>query len=476
MTPQSNIAAEVLLACERYSDATAVTDGVHSVSYFDLANYITAYRDAFREKKNWSRLAFASPNSLNYLFAFYGALLAGKTPFLLDDKIPESQLKTIVDDVGINVVLRGGSHDIPAQSSPLSAFSCEEIIIKTGSCADLNEGTAVCRFSSGTSGKPKCLEFGHLAVTRAALVWAEHNGYSENDTILCLSGFYNGLAFNTSLSATLLSGATLAIFRGIPAPSTIVRYAVQQRATRLVAFPVFYRALQESPAELTTDKLQVTHFYSAASALSDDVRNKLRERFGIHIVNYYGTAETGPITYEPEIASASENGVVLPGCEVRLGKQGLEVKTCYMASGCTNDPQSFHARVTDDGFYITRDSGTLDNGRVSIGQRLDAILDVGGRKFHPSEVEHVLIELPGVSDAYVFGKQAELDRGVLLCALIEAAETVDVAVLKQQLRLRLYSHQVPTVFKVTAKMPRNSAGKLQMNTIKLLFEKELSDA
>ena len=74
--------------------------------------------------------------------------------------------------------------------------------------------TQVCRFTSGTTGRPKCLEFSGDAVVSAARNWVLGTGMTGEDRTLCLAALSNGLAFNTSLLSTFLAGGELHFLKG----------------------------------------------------------------------------------------------------------------------------------------------------------------------------------------------------------------------------------------------------------------------
>lgn len=77
----------------------------------------------------------------------------------------------------------------------------------------------------------------------AARNWAAGTGLSAEDRIACLAALSNGLAFNTSLLAAFLPGASLHLSRGLPTASRIVRLLESTGATRLVAFPALYESI-----------------------------------------------------------------------------------------------------------------------------------------------------------------------------------------------------------------------------------------
>lgn len=473
---QRRISSRVLAACEQFGPAVALADGVREVSYADFGAAIRHWSELFAEQPGLHRIGFALPNSIAYVAAIYGAIEAGRVPFLMDDSLSWPEIRAIAKDVALDAVAFRG-HE--ADAAPTQQIGCFSFL--TGSAVNqaptdsprLRHDTGICRFTSGTSGRPKCLEFSHDAVIAAAGTWYTANALTERDVVVCLSGFYNGLAFNTSLAACFLAGARLAVYKGWASPSQVLRYAASQAATRLVGFPVFYQMIVRAGTRREQFPASLTHFYSAASPLVNETREILARDLGLNVINYYGVAETGPVTYEPDPARAEANGVPLPGCVLRVGAGGLEVRTPYMASGYLNLPGSFEERLTTDGYYRTADIGELSAGRLTLGARSDGHIDIGGKKFDPIDVVEALRGITGIEDAFVFSREGRGARE--LCAVVATRGEHMQADIRQSLRESLAGFKIPQRIRCIKALPRNSAGKLCVPEIRALFEKETDE-
>ncbi|OED49646.1 hypothetical protein AB838_06215 [Rhodobacteraceae bacterium (ex Bugula neritina AB1)] len=389
----------------------------------------------------------------------YGAVKAGKVPFLIDDKLSRTEIGAIARDVQLDVLLVATEweFDLPRigewQGLQLYAFPAAD---KTNL---LHPSTAVCRFTSGTSSAPKCLEFSHTAVLEAGRVWMRSNRMESSDITLCLAGFFNGLAFNTSLAATFLSGAQLVIYSGWASPPQVLREAARHHVTRLIGFPAFYKLLASSGLARNKLPASLQQVYSAASSLSDDTRNALKAQYGLDVSNYYGIAEAGPVTTEADLAAACGNGTALQGCLMRTENGVLQVRTPYLATRYLNRPGELEKRLTADGFYVTSDLAVISEGRLFLRGRRDAILDVGGKKFESSEVVGALLSLPGVDEAFVFGDPVP-DQGMAVCAVVAGQNLPDEAVIRRQLGCQLAAFKIPQKIQFASALPRNAAGKI----------------
>jgi len=460
----------VLAACARFGPAVAIDDGATVTRYSDLADRIASWSARFAELDDHPRIGFLLPNSTAYIAACYGLVDAGGVPFLMDPQIPEADVLRIAEDVGLGYLL------VPAKpfGGPVTLVDTFDglALLRLPAPAvvrPIDARTALCRFTSGSSGMPKCLEFSHAAVLGAARTWSAANRLGPDDKSLCLASLFNGLAFNTSMTASFVSGATLLLYTGFTAPSPVLRLAARTGATRLIAFPAFYRLLAQSDAASLPLPPGLTRAYSAASQLPAEIRTALAEQRGLAIIDYYGIAETGPVTYEPDPAAAAGNGIALPGCALRLSDGTLEVSTPYGASRYLNQPGVLEARITPDGFYRTADHAELVDGRLTLRGRADTLIDVGGRKFDPDDVVRCLLAADGIDDAVVFGRARE-GFGQEICAAVASAEALRPEDIRDRLEGRIERFKLPHRIVVVDKLPRNGAGKLALPAIQSLFE------
>jgi len=458
----------ILDACDIFGRAPAVTDNGLCWSYAEFGRQIRVWAERFAAEEASSRIGFVMPNSAQYLAAMYGAVHAGKTPFLIDDQTGDADLAAISRDVGLDCLLVGEKSRLAnperARWEQLRLLAVET----NGIICPLHPSTAICRFTSGTSGTPKCLEFSHDAILEAARVWRLSNGLTQSDVVLCLAGFFNGLAFNTSLAATFVSGAQLSVYSGWVTPPQVLRRATQEKATRLVGFPVFYGLLAESGLDRACIPQSLTHFYSAASRLADETRDTLHARYDLPIINYYGVAEAGPVTTEYEPGTARGAGVALLDCAMRIVGGLLEVHTPSIATRYLNRPGELERRITSDGFFKTSDEARIEDGILFLGQRRDGILDVGGKKFAAEEVAAALNALPGVTEAHVFGEPAP-DKGTIVCAIVAGRGIGDEAALRRELAERIARHKIPAEIRILEALPRNAAGKIDAPQLRSLF-------
>jgi acyl-CoA synthetase (AMP-forming)/AMP-acid ligase II len=147
------------------------------------------------------------------------------------------------------------------------------------------------------------------------------------------------------------------------------------------------------------------------------------------------------------------------GCELGTDQLGeLEIRP---VSGLATGSIALEGRVTDDGWLRTGDLATIDaEGFVWIEGRISAMINRGGLKVFPDEVEEVLRAHPAVAEAGVFAVPDDRLGEVPAAYVVAAEPDVDVADLVEWCRARLAPYKVPVGVAVIDSLPRNEIGKL----------------
>ncbi|MFC8274230.1 class I adenylate-forming enzyme family protein [Streptomyces sp. NPDC057271] len=473
---------EVLLrACAEHGARRAVVDDSTELTYAELASRVRARAGALDDAlgPDEQRIALYAANSAEYLISYYALLVAGRLPFLVDAQFGAVELEGIRTSCGVDAFLtdKPDVFPLPASARPLPD-SPYAVARGTGPAPAAvpapRPTTATCRFTSGTTGAPKCLEFSHEAVHSAARTWVAGTGLGPDDRVLCLAAFTNGLAFNTSLLPVFLVGGELHLYRGLPTSGGISRAVRRAGATRLVAFPLAYRLLAEAPEPDTAAFTTVRRAVSAAAVLAPEVRDGFQSRYGVRIADYYGIAETGPCTFERDPERTTGLGTALPGASLRIvpqegGEPEVRVRTESMASCYLNVPGGLEERIDADGYYGTGDRGRIEDGRLFVTGRLGGPINLAGRKVDPAEIEQVVLALDGVSDTALFADhdpQGETVLHLVLAGSREPSRGEIVAACRE----RLAPYKVPGRITFLDAIPRSSAGKVRLTELKVLVK------
>ncbi|SDK28103.1 class I adenylate-forming enzyme family protein [Streptomyces indicus] len=471
------LAAEFERCADRYGGGTAVSGPDSCLGYDALHRAGLRAAEWFggvRAADERPRIGLAARNSTAWVTAYLGILHAGAVPFLIDASASDGELERISEDCSLDLLLH--DRDAAGEAVPVLPGLTAVQRYTAGRRHPLHPDTEVCRFTSGTTGKPNCLEFSGQAVRAAAANWAAGTGMTADDRVLCCAGLSNGLAFNTSLLAAFLVGAQLHLAHGLPTSGRIRRLVAGSRATRLVAFPALYDSFVRTGGG-RADFASVRVAISSGAPLRPETKERFTALTGVPMGNYYGVAEAGPLTYSTSTAAESL-GRPLPGVDIQTRGPdpqdgAVHVRSASMATRYLNAPGLLESRIDDAGRYATGDRGRLEDGELVLTGRSHRMINVGGRKVDPVEVGEAVGAVPGVEQAVVLEAPDQHGEPAVAAVLVLRAGSDPGEV---RLRLRgsladsLAAHKIPTLIRVVDALPTTVIGKPVLHELRSLFD------
>jgi malonyl-CoA/methylmalonyl-CoA synthetase len=257
-------------------------------------------------------------------------------------------------------------------------------------------------------------------------------------------------------------------------------------ATMFFGVPTMYvRILEQTPAGVRFDRMRL--FVSGSAALPASVHEEFARRFGISILERYGSTEFG-FALSNRYEGARHAGTVgfpLPRVEVRLGDPVSAADVAPGAAGeilvhgrnvfaayWQNEAATAAAFVRDAHgrrWYKSGDLATFDPERgYTINGRLKELVISGGFNVYPIEVEDELLRIPGIRAAAVVG-QPDAARGEIPVAFVETDEHFDAEQTLATLRERLASFKVPKHLYPIDALPRNAMGKVEKPRLRELL-------
>jgi long-chain acyl-CoA synthetase len=290
-------------------------------------------------------------------------------------------------------------------------------------------------FSSGTSGEPKCAvhDFSRLL-----------EKFHEKKTALRTLNFllfdhWGGL--NTMLH--ILSNNGVVISTKDRSPQNICRLIEKYRIELLPASPTFLNLLLLSEAYKQFDMSSLRIISYGTEPMLPSTLQRLKIVFpGVKLLQTYGLIELGVLQ------SKSQNDESLwvklggNGYQLRVVNGLLEIKAASAMLGYLNAPSPF----TEDGWFKTGDAVEVQGEYFRILGRKSELINVGGEKVYPSEIESVIQEMPNVAEVRIHGEKSPI-MGMIVVATIRLFEEEDKKVfitrLKAFCRDRLAAYKVP---------------------------------
>jgi len=269
-------------------------------------------------------------------------------------------------------------------------------------------------FSSGTSGAPK----GMLHDLNALLDrYCEVRPRADRTVQLLLADHIGGL---DSAFRTLFSGSTLVVPEArsaLAVGAAVERYDVNI----LPASPTFLNLMRLAGVADKFDCSSLEVIAYGAEPMPVRLLERLVEIFpNAAFQQKFGTSETGAIRIKSEATESVYFRIEDSGVEWRVQDAELWLKTSSRILGYLNADES---SLEADGWYRTGDLvEEADGGYLRIIGRRSQLINVGGQKVHPAEVERVIAEIEGVEACSVYAKPAAVTGNMVACAIVTSAE------------------------------------------------------
>ena len=357
-----------------------------------------------------ARVAVSLPDPLGYATVLVSILAAGRVVVPLDPGAPEAEVSRVLAAARPDAAVSGaGGPDLEV----LGQRS------ERDGPADGERGAAggIYLCTSGTTGTPKgiLLHEGQLAHVAAGV--AAHHRLTPADRGYCCLPLFHINAEVVGLLATLTAGACLVVDRKFSRRG-FWALIEQQEITWVNAVPAIISVLALDPPAIRPGPLacRVRFFRSASAPLPAPALRRFEDAFGIPVVETYGMTEAASmITANPLDGPRKAGSVGLPvGSEVRVVQPdaGRYVPCPAPLTGqvqirgpgiITRYADGGPAGVFDpEGWLDTGDLGHFDSdGYLFLAGRSDDVINRGGEKIYPREIEDVLLAQPGVGSATV---------------------------------------------------------------------------
>ncbi|MFF9481570.1 AMP-binding protein [Streptomyces sp. NPDC014733] len=457
---------------------TAVVQGDRSLTYRQLAEDIPSFAEALvtRGASPGTHVLLVLENRPEFAVAYFATAEAGCTVEAVDPDQPPEVLRRRLADSRPAVVVTTPGHPVAALTDrPVLYVDAPLPRPRSGARRTARAGGPwVTALSSGSTGEPKRVvrhqahqvaEAGHITTTARI---------TAGDVLLCPVPLFHALGQFCCLLAAVRSGATLVLTdRGADtsAVDAVVAALARHRVTLLIAVPQLFDALADLPADVPVELGAVRLCLSGSNFLDPAVARRFTARFGLPVRQSYGSTEAGSVCWDvgaepsPGTVGTPLNGVGVEIVDERGDPLPPGVTGEIVVSGpaVVADPGSGHHR--------TGDLGSLDTeGRLTVVGRSRVLIDTGGHKVNPVEVERVLAAHPSVADAGVAGVPLP-GRGALLVAAVRPRDgaRAEPAALLAHCARHLPSHAVPQRVRVVAGVPRTALGKVRRTELAALL-------
>jgi malonyl-CoA/methylmalonyl-CoA synthetase len=320
-------------------------------------------------------------------------------------------------------------------------------------------------YTSGTTGASKGAVLTHNNFAANAINLLTMWQITDRDRFLLALPLFHIHALGNGLHCWLASGCRMRLLERFDHRTATDEFRDFQ-PTLFFGVPTIYVRLLETPPDIAREiGERMRLFVSGSAPLPGNVFERFRDLFDHTILERYGMTETFMTLSNPLIGErrAGTVGFPLPGISVRIDDGELLVRGPNVFAGYWHRPDATAAAFTD-GWFRTGDLATRssDGYYTLLGRKSDLIIS-GGFNIYPREIEELLLEQPGVSEAAVVGVADEV-RGEVPVAFI-VSDSFDPDALEQSCRENLASFKVPRRFVQVDSIPRTALGKVQKHLL-----------
>jgi acyl-CoA synthetase (AMP-forming)/AMP-acid ligase II len=414
-------------------EAVAFIDDGRRVTYRELRDAVGRYA-AFIERHGIRRgdVVVTVGDYSPEIFAFMLALAGNGNVLapLTRDSVVEKDVVMEISEAGWFVDFAGAIEDITVESTGRAPSNPLTLGLTEQGAAGL------LLFSSGSTGKPKGILHEWERMAR------KFEQPRKPIVAICFLMLDHFGGINTLLSITSSLGTVVTVRER--SVTSICRTIQDQHVEVLPTTPSFLNMLVRSGAHERLDLSSLRLITYGTEVMPEATLERLGRIFpGVKLQQTYGLSELGVLR-----SKSRDDGSLW----VRIGGEGfatkvvediLWIKSDYAMLGYLNAPSPFDA----DGWFCTEDRVEVDGEWFRILGRVTDLMNIGGQKVYPAEVEDVILELDNVEDVAVFAEQNAL-VGSIVVARVTTTTPEPVGELKKRIRRacaeRLASFKVPS--------------------------------
>lgn len=470
--------------------------GGGALTYGDLHLRVTDFVAALRRHGigRQDRVAIVLPGGLDLALSFLG-VAAGAVSAPLNPAYREDEFEFYLADLGarglivpqseqsaaVRVAARLGIPILRLVRPPSAVVG--SIGMESGTTWSEPPGSpapddiALVLHTSGTTNRPKAVPLTQANICASAEHVRRALDLSEADRCLNVMPLFHVHGLVASLLASLAAGGSVACAPGFLAPE-FFDWLRELQPTWYTAVPTMHQSIL-ARARSRSDAVargRLRFIRSSSASLPPAVMAELETVFGVPVIEAFGMTEAAHqvasnplpprrrkagsvgLAAGPEVAILGETGALLPAGSIgEVVVRGPNVMRGYLGNPEANS-HAFH-----DGWFRTGDQGLLDeDGYLSLTGRLKELINRGGEKIAPREVEEVLLGHPAVGEVAVFAvPHHTLGEDVGAVIVPRPGSSPGERELRDYVASRLAGFKVPGVLLLYQEIPKGPTGKVQ---------------
>ncbi len=484
------------------SAAVVIPDGP-TVTYQDLGQQVERVAGALKVAgiERDRAVSIVLPNGLDFIVVFLAVVRAGAVAAPFNPKYTFDEFTFYMGDASSQFcILPAGDH-AARQAARSMSIRTLDVTISDSSQVALKEADKIIKGSrdveppslhqdalflhtSGTTSRPKGVPLTHANVMASLANIRTTYSLSPLDTSMVVMPLFHVHGLIGAALSTLNSGGCLVVPPRFSA-SDFWQVSKATRSTWYSAVPTIHQILLNRAESEEAPSGIFRFIRSCSAALAPSVLQQLEMRFNSPVLEAYGMTEAShQMSSNPmppsdriagtvgtatgvQIAIMDDNGQLVPqGTTSEVVIKGPNLMLGY------RDNRKANAEAFKNGWFRTGDQGVLSSrGYLTLTGRLKELINRGGEKISPLEIDAVLLKHPSVAEAVTFGIPDD-KYGEAVCAAVIIKGEADPEELRRHCADHLASFKVPDRVFISDRLPRTATGKIQRRHIASTFTVE----
>ena len=479
---------------------SVIIPGGPNINYQDLRNEVEKIAGliAGYGVNKGSAVSIVLENTLDFMVDFLAVTRAGAIAAPLNPAYTVDEFKFFMEDADAKLVIvsDGATAAIEAANSLsipflISSVKSDGKVVLSHEDNDLSKSIdpenpspddiALFLHTSGTTSRPKGVPLTHSNLMTSLNNIVKTYGLTENDTALVVMPLFHVHGLIGVALSSLNSAGTIVIPPRFSA-SNFWQNQVLTNATWYSAVPTIHQILLMRADDDSAPTKSFRFIRSCSASLAPSVFSDLESRFGAPVLEAYGMTEAShqmssnllpPGSRAPgtvgigtgvEIAIMNEQGALL-----NVGEKGeVVIKGKNVTHGYHNNPEA-NAEAFTNGWFRTGDQGVLSGESVlTLTGRLKELINRGGEKISPLEVDAALIKHPAIAEAVCFGVEDVKYGEIVQAAVVLSGESSE-SELRAFCGEQLADFKVPDRIYIVQELPRTATGKIQRRHVSAKF-------
>ena len=468
---------------ENHGNKVAIIDNDDEITFLELYKKVEKFSNNIKELDHETIVSLVSENSISFIIAYLGLIYSGKIVHLISPEISETNLfNQLKSSKSKNIICSQSIKDkiLNFHSIKITLLDIQGILLKNNNIKNTTCANefAYLIYTSGTTSEPKGVIVSHSMIEFTTKNIVNVLGYSDKDIDLLPLPLNHSFGLGC-LHTALFAGTTLVLLKNASNLEQILTSLKKYKITTLAAIPATLTKL------LNFDNKKIEEYFSEIRLIitnSTSIPKKTVIQFKEilrkgNLATYYGLTEASRSTFmifDKDNHREESVGKCPPNVEIKIvnkDKNNLKVGDIFIRG--ENVIKKYWNNIESDknifeGWLKTGDTGYFDDeGYLFLKGRSDEIINVGGEKVTPDEIEQIIRNIPGIEDVAAFGIEHQIFGQTIKLNVIKSKNSeIDKMQILSYCIKNLEKFKIPSKIDFVESIPKTEYGKVKRFMLK----------